>query len=806
MAVALGRPQRWPLRMAVVLLWCEGANALGAWRNSPRMSQLDWEGTRFGILGTEPIAIAMAHGLATLDVRPQSVSFSPELGDAVKELSDELDDYDSRELLKVEFADQDVIDSSDIIFLAIRPEQVTQNCPGEFGSYCRELSMVTLSRVSSPRRAVSARPFNGSSTHCPSIGLPSQAQPVLSRIAFSEWHIVISLMVTAPLGALRLWCSPVPPNSVMRAVALPAVASHRGHTLLMPPHDSAEAIFDALGSVSTLDTEPELTRLVPVSALAGQFQQQMLSIQDWLIHQDVGSNAAAQYVGAAFASFGVPTAKAGRSTFRELVQAQRPGSLNNEVTQHLRDAGVFKEFHGALDKAATELAAAMKRHKEAWRPEEDIGFAIDEGGPEGMGDGPEIFGGGDAEPDRFEMNGGGDAPGMAEPPAQSSFEMPGAFDKREPRGESSLLSDFYRDYTGSGGYLDHTHAESADDYSWSFAAFSCGEHYDDHYGGAEMSRSRRRVLNGAVIASPQPTEKAWTNEWRRRFSCWFKSLPGPTKTNLGGCVGALSLHLGSRLTAAWRAAQSRRGQQLPAAASALKAEAGCEWIQDKAASLEMPEFPEFPADMKFKIPPIPRLIPSWRLLQSSLFRQQRSGGELAYALGVDAPAVVESSSLGASFGVGVGGAAAMSAAAVVIISLVVPALRRRRRRSMLAPVRSAHLGRKRTSKIRIRLSPRRALQRLSPMRALGRQGLGRHAFHQGTYPLAQGTQPFPSALAGERQPEARVKMDLADLAKITIRDRLSPRRAMRKQALRVALAQEMQANQPKVGVSSDRVE
>ena len=92
------------------------------------------------------------------------------------------------------------------------------------------------------------------------------------------------------------------------------------------------------------------------------------------------------------------------------------------------------------------------------------------------------------------------------------------------------------------------------------------------------------------------------------------------------------------------------------------------------------------------------------------------------------------------------------------------------------------------------------------MRALGRQGLGRHAFHQGTYPLAQGPQPFPSALAGERQPEARVKMDLADLAKITIRDRLSPRRAMRKQALRVALAQEMQANQPKVGVSSDRVE
>ena len=42
-------------------------------------------------------------------------------------------------------------------------------------------------------------------------------------------------------------------------------------------------------------------------------------------------------------------------------------------------------------------------------------------------------------------------------------------------------------------------------------------------------------------------QDAWLEEWRRRFGCWWIGLPGPTQAQLGSCLGALSLHLGSRL-------------------------------------------------------------------------------------------------------------------------------------------------------------------------------------------------------------------------------------------------------------------
>ena len=42
--------------------------------------------------------------------------------------------------------------------------------------------------------------------------------------------------------------------------------------------------------------------------------------------------------------------------------------------------------------------------------------------------------------------------------------------------------------------------------------------------------------------------EAWHEEWRERFGCWWIALDAPTQSELGNCLGALSLHVGSRLS------------------------------------------------------------------------------------------------------------------------------------------------------------------------------------------------------------------------------------------------------------------
>ena len=189
---------------------------------------------------------------------------------------------------------------------------------------------------------------------------------------------------------------------------------------------------------------------------------------------------------------------------------------------------------------------------------------------------------------------------------------------------------------------------------------------DDNWAG----RRRRRLQGGGALAVPtaegapvaaDTEEQIWYEEWQQRFGCWWVALPAPTQAQLGGCLGALGLHLGrqvspqvsphpflaschapvypndshrilstnltsSRLDAAWSAAHAALGRTplARAPAPAAAAEQGCKWVQN----VELPAFPELPLTLeRFQLPPIPRLMPSWQELQSVGGRQVDFGAE-----------------------------------------------------------------------------------------------------------------------------------------------------------------------------------
>ena len=146
-------------------------------------------------------------------------------------------------------------------------------------------------------------------------------------------------------------------------------------------------------------------------------------------------------------------------------------------------------------------------------------------------------------------------------------------------------------------------------------------------------RGRRRELTHnaahtprAEEESPPPTQEAWLAEWSERLDCWWLALPDASRTQLGACLGALGLHVASRLDAAWRAVRVSAGFTPPSQGALVGAgtpEQGCEWISESsaaAASLPaLPAFPSFQGGFEWAVPPIPRLLPfqeSWQGLHS----------------------------------------------------------------------------------------------------------------------------------------------------------------------------------------------
>ena len=78
----------------------------------------------------------------------------------------------------------------------------------------------------------------------------------------------------------EVWCAPA--SQIVRAIPLPAVAHHAGATVLAPPHPLARELFGALGTVVPLVDEEALTKMMPVTALAGHVYAQQRATQQWL--------------------------------------------------------------------------------------------------------------------------------------------------------------------------------------------------------------------------------------------------------------------------------------------------------------------------------------------------------------------------------------------------------------------------------------------------------------------------------------------------------------------------------------------
>lgn len=110
----------------------------------------------------------------------------------------------------------------------------------------------------------------------------------------------------------------------------------------------------------------------------------------------------------------------------------------------------------------------------------------------------------------------------------------------------------------------------------------------------------RRRLQATAIT----TEEAWYSSWQSSLECWWGGLPVPTQQQFGACVGAFGLHLGGRF--------DRALGKTPAAAKA--ADSSCNWVGTRAEELNMPAFPDM-GQIKFNLPPLPRLLPSWQQLQ-----------------------------------------------------------------------------------------------------------------------------------------------------------------------------------------------
>jgi pyrroline-5-carboxylate reductase len=253
--------------------------------------------TSIGFVGTGAISEAMVRGLLAEPAFASQVYLSPRNPDTAGRLASEF------HAVAVASDNQTVVDRSDIVVLAIRPQI---------------------------------------------------AREVVGDLVFRDGQSVISLVAATERQTLLDWIGA--DVHLVQAIPLPFVAGRQGVTAIYPPDTSVAALFDTLGSAVQCASRKEYDLLAAVSALMSTYFGVMEITTAWLEENGLEKSKAKAYLTSLFESLARRASENSGEDFFDLSREfATKGGLNEQVLTDFETMGGRFALHTALDRVLARI-------------------------------------------------------------------------------------------------------------------------------------------------------------------------------------------------------------------------------------------------------------------------------------------------------------------------------------------------------------------------------------------------------------------------------------------------------------------
>lgn len=247
--------------------------------------------TTIGFVGVGTISEAMVRAMAGIHGGADRILLSPRSAERSSRLAAEFNRCERAD------SNQQVIDSSDIVVLGMRPQQLDE---------------------------------------------------ALQDLNFREAQIVASLIAGTPPSGIAPLVTPA--SRVCQLIPLPAIALRRGPLVVSPPIEEVLAVLDGLGEIITIEDETRIRVLSCASAFMSTYYEMQNSLIDWVAQQGIDPGTAARYIRAeldGLAAVGLATSEDQLGSLP--AEHQTKGGLNERVRDQLLESGWFGELTEAID-------------------------------------------------------------------------------------------------------------------------------------------------------------------------------------------------------------------------------------------------------------------------------------------------------------------------------------------------------------------------------------------------------------------------------------------------------------------------
>ncbi|WP_457298324.1 pyrroline-5-carboxylate reductase [Phyllobacterium sp. P5_D12] len=246
---------------------------------------------KLGFVGTGAITEAVITGLMKSRSDIEAIVVSPRSQDVAARLAEMFPS------VRVGRDNQDVVESADIVFLAVRPQI---------------------------------------------------AEEVVKELKFREHQQVVSLIAAVPIESLTSWIGV--PVTITRTIPLPFVAELRGATAIYPPNDQIADLFSSLGASVPAEDLKQYNLFSAASSLMATYFGLLETSARWLEAEGMPYDQASIFLKRLFGGLSHATDSSNEQSFEAMASKfSTKGGLNEQVFAEFKENGGTKALTLALD-------------------------------------------------------------------------------------------------------------------------------------------------------------------------------------------------------------------------------------------------------------------------------------------------------------------------------------------------------------------------------------------------------------------------------------------------------------------------
>jgi pyrroline-5-carboxylate reductase len=177
---------------------------------------------------------------------------------------------------------------------------------------------------------------------------PNVAQDILEKIAFRADQTIISLIPTVPIHRLQKWIQPA--RRIFKILPLPYTARRLGTVPYFPADPIIAGLISRFATPIPMPDEHQLHVIWAITGLISPYYRLMEETCRWCVDKGAAPEIAAEYTASMYHSLAAVTLGADKDPFAEMAkEAATPGGLNEMAVAMMEDDGVYRSLRKALD-------------------------------------------------------------------------------------------------------------------------------------------------------------------------------------------------------------------------------------------------------------------------------------------------------------------------------------------------------------------------------------------------------------------------------------------------------------------------